>query len=183
MSSASLARTVKSNRGFTLLDLLFVIAIMGTIASMAIPGLMRARNQAGSASAIASMRVINSAQLSYAITCGSGFYAPDLMTLGTAPVGSIAAFVSPDLGAANSVIKSDYLIQMTGTAVAGSPPSCNGIGAGGGAAGYAATADPQDASVTRFFGTNASGTVYEANVSLVGSMPEAGVPAGGAPIQ
>ena len=42
---------------------------------MATPGLIRARASANSASALGSLRAINSAQISYAITCGVGFYA------------------------------------------------------------------------------------------------------------
>jgi prepilin-type N-terminal cleavage/methylation domain-containing protein len=178
MRPAPIGRRVRSNRGFTLLDLLFVVAIMGTVASMALPGLLRARASAGVSSAIGSLRVINSAQLTYAITCGAGFYAPDLVTLGTNPPGSVTAFVSPDLGAAASVIKADFLIQMAGTPVAGSPGGCNGVGPGGGASGYRAGADPQSPTTTRFFATNASGAIYEAPVSLYAGMPEAGVPPG-----
>ena len=58
--------------GFTLIDMLFVIALIGLLSTLAIPGLMRARGAAQSASALGSMKVINSAQLSFAITCGVG---------------------------------------------------------------------------------------------------------------
>jgi type II secretory pathway pseudopilin PulG len=176
-------RAARSEHGFALIDLLFVMAIIGVIASMAMPGLLRARAQAGVTSAIGSLRVINSAQLTYAITCGSGFYAPDLVTLGTPPPGSMSPFVSPDLGAANTVIKSGYTIQMIGTPTPGSAAGCNGVGAGGGAAGYRAGADPNDPVTNRFFSTNTSGVIFEANVSLFATTPEAGSPAGGFPVQ
>ena len=62
----------RDEAGFTLIDLLFVVALIGTICTIALPTLLRARTSAQAASAIADMRVVNSAQLSYAITCGSG---------------------------------------------------------------------------------------------------------------
>ena len=174
---------VRSARGFALIDLLFVIAIIGVVASMAMPGLIRARASAGVASAIGSLRVINSAQISYAITCGAGFYAPNLTTLGTAPPGTTQGFISLDLGSANTVQKSGYVIQMAATAIAGAPASCNGLAAGQGAVAYRAGADPTDPVLNRFFGTNASGTIYEANATLYAVMPEAAPTPFGSPVQ
>ena len=76
--SSSKAACARGESGFTLIDMLFVIALIGLLSTLAIPGLMRARGAAQSASALGSMKVVNSAQLSFAITCGLGFYSPDL---------------------------------------------------------------------------------------------------------
>src|ERR1700730_16633645 len=84
-------------QGFALIDLIFACGIIGLLCSIALPRLLLAKQAAGSASAIGSMRAINSAQLTYALTCGFGFYAPDLTTLGTAPPGSREPFISADL--------------------------------------------------------------------------------------
>ena len=55
----------KSQRGFSLIELLIVVAIIGIIAAIAIPYLNQAKQATQSASAISSLRTINSAQASY----------------------------------------------------------------------------------------------------------------------
>src|SRR5512145_547007 len=87
----------RGEAGFSLIDMLFVIALIGLLSTLAIPGLMRARGAAQSASALGTLRVINSAQLSFAITCGLGFYSPDFPTLAIVPPGSVDAFLPAEL--------------------------------------------------------------------------------------
>jgi type IV pilus assembly protein PilA len=167
---------IRKAHGFALIDLIFVCGIIGLLASIALPRLMLAKQSASTASAIGSMRVIDSAQLTYALTCGSGFYAPNLTTLGTPPPASNEAFINVGLGSADTVIKSGYTITMTGLPYAGSPGSCNGLSVGAAGQGFAAGADPIELNNLRFFGTNASNVIYEHSSTLVGSMPESGPP-------
>jgi len=174
----------RGESGFTLIDMLFVIALIGLLSTLAIPGLMRARGAAQSASALGSMRVINGAQLSFAITCGLGFYSPDLQTLGVRPPAAIDAFLTPEMASAPTFIKSGYTFSMAGVSIAGAPASCNGLPAGATSSGYAVVADPLDVTPpARFFGTNADGTIFEDAASYGATMPETGAPPGGAPIK
>src|ERR1700731_1820382 len=85
-------------QGFALIDLIFVCGIIGLLCSIALPRLLLAKQAAGSASAIGSMRTISSAQLTYALTCGNGFYAPSLTPPGPPPPGSHEPFIGGDLG-------------------------------------------------------------------------------------
>ena len=102
----------RDNRGFTLIELMLVVAILGVISAITVPGLMRARMSANHASAIASMRGIASAQAVYAASAAGGGYATLLPTLGTTCPGSFEPFLSPDLTWGNNVTKSGYFITM-----------------------------------------------------------------------
>ena len=169
--------------GFTLIDMLFVVALVGLLATMAIPGLMRARGAAQASSALASLRVINSGELSYAITCGLGFYSPDLPTLGVVPPGNIDAFLPADLTTGLTVIKSGYNFSLAGIPLGGAPATCNGLAAGMASPAYAAVADPLDPNLPRYYGVNADGTIYVHSATLSAVMPESGPPPIGTAIQ
>jgi Tfp pilus assembly protein PilE len=160
--------------GFALIDVLFVCGVIGILSTIALPSLLMARQSAGAASAIASMRVINSSQLTFALTCGGGFYAPNLTTLGTPTGGTNESFISPNLGVADVITKSGYTIEVSATPYGGSPQTCNGFVAGQMGQGYKAGADSLEVGNQRFFGMNSNGVIWEHTSSLFAGMPEMG---------
>ncbi len=170
---------LRKAQGFALIDLLFVCGIIGVLCATAMPRLLMARQAAGASSAVGSLRTVNSAELSFALTCAGGFYATTFPTLGTPPPASNDAFISEDLGAAVSVVKSGYLMQLDGIPYAGSPTPCNGGRAGESSRGYAAAADPVEPGNPRFFATNADSVIWEDTSSLFAAMPELGAPPSG----
>lgn len=170
---------IRKSNGFALIDLIFVMGIIALLCGIAGPRVMAARTTAGAASAIGSLRTINSSQLTFALTCGGGFYAPNLTTLGTAPPGSTEAFISANLGVADKVTRANWIIQMEATPFPGSPSTCNGLDPGETGQGFAAAADPAYPPFKRYFATNANGAIWEDNATLFGVMPEVGEPASG----
>ena len=169
-------KVIRKAHGFALIDMIFVTGVIGLLMSIAMPRLIMAKQSAGAASAIGSMRAIGSAQLSFALTCGGGFYAPKLTTLGTPPPGSSEAFIAVGLGAADVVDKASYTIQMTATPYPAAPATCNGLAAGLAGQAFVAGADANVAANARFFATNANNVIWEHDASLYAVMPEVGEP-------
>ena len=69
--------------GFTLIEMLRVVAMIGIVATIAVPALSKARAAAAEASTISSLRSLVTAQATYAANCGSGFFAPTVLSLST----------------------------------------------------------------------------------------------------
>lgn len=172
--------TIRKASGFALIDLIFVIGIICVLAATATPRLLAARQSAGAASAIGSLRAISSGQLTFALTCGGGFYSPNLTTLGLAPPASSEAFLSPNLTTGDIVTRAGYVIQLSATPYATAPGSCNGLPMGAAGQAYKAGADPANpADNFRFFATNANAMIFEDVLTLFPMMPEVGEPASG----
>ena len=166
---------MRDSRGFTLVELLLVIAIIGILATISIANYQYARLRGSETAAVGALSAINKAQFAYMQTCGKQKFAPSLTSLGKPNPGSNSPFLSPDLTAADQVEKSGYRIQMSGTQVLESMQTCTGDTP---VESYQVTADPVVENTTgkRYYGTNITLVIYESAETLTGKMPETGVP-------
>ena len=147
---------MRTPKGFSLIELLIVVAIILTIAAIAIPSLLRARIAANEASAVNSLRALNTAQISYNTSYATAGFASTLGALAgvnCAPPGSSGACLIDTQLASGT--KSGYSFTLSGTS--GTPNAT-----------YQIRADPlsPNQSGVRYFCTFADAVIRVGNASL-----------------
>ena len=153
---------MKKQKGFSLIELLIVVAIILIIAAIAIPNLMRSKMAANEASAVASVRTLNTASTTYSSTYGIGFPA-GLANLAPAAAATAAAADLIDNVLATGT-KSGYNFVLTPLAAVG-----------GVVPGYSINSNPvkQDTTGIRYFFSDQSAVIRQAigGAATVASTP------------
>jgi type IV pilus assembly protein PilA len=165
----STTSTHHEQSGFTLIELIVVVALVGIVVGVAIPGFVRARVRGQETSAIGSLWAVNDAQASYAMVCGYGDYAVLFATLGVHPPGSATGFLSSDLTSAEIPIKSGYRYTL-GPGLDGkvSQADCNGTET---YTTYYASAVPIATGRGRGFATNQDRDIWQNTTGLAPMEP------------
>ena len=149
-------------KGFSLIELLIVVAIILIIAAIAIPNLLRARMAANESSAAGTLRTINTANATYQTTYNVQF-ASDLTTLGgttvaaagTVPPCTSANLIDINLGASDTPVKNGYQFAYAGINPVTPADACGSVTA------YTISAAPSNLGSTglRSFFTDQTGVI------------------------
>ena len=128
---------MRKHRGFSLIELLLVVAVILIVASIAVPNFLKSRLRANEASAVASLRMINTAAITYSITYPDLGFPAQLTALGGAnpcvASSAQACLIDDNLAQGN---KSGYNFVWTGDGaipsvtfiITGTPQAVGGSG-------------------------------------------------------
>lgn len=151
----------KSSKGFSLIELLIVVAIILIIAAIAIPNLLRSRIAANQASAVGSLRTLNTAEITFSSTYNQGF-TQALSWL--QPNGTSATPASTAAGLIDSILASGSKSGYSFTYSPGTADSTGRINT------YDITAVPITSSTgTNYYYTDQSGVIRQNSTTTAGS--------------